>query len=70
MDAFERSTGARFPDNRILSHDLIESGFARSGLLSEVQLYEGYPARYSADVKRRPRWIRGDWQLLPWLRCV
>ena len=67
VDAFERSTGARFPDNRILSHDLIESGFARSGLLSEVQLYEGYPARYSADVKRRQRWIRGDWQLLPWL---
>ncbi|MFP3570423.1 hypothetical protein, partial [Paraburkholderia sp. SIMBA_030] len=32
-----------------------------------VQLFEAYPARYSADVKRRHRWIRGDWQLLPWL---
>lgn len=67
VDAFELSTGDRFPDNRILSHDLIESGFARSGLLSEVQLYESYPARYSADVNRRYRWVRGDWQLLPWL---
>ncbi|MCH5276813.1 MAG: cyclic beta 1-2 glucan synthetase [Desulfovibrionaceae bacterium] len=67
VDAFERCTGQRFPDNRILSHDLIEGGFARSGLISDVQLYEGYPARYSADVRRRHRWIRGDWQLLPWL---
>jgi cyclic beta-1,2-glucan synthetase len=37
------------------------------GLLSDVQLYEDYPARYSADVDRRHRWIRGDWQLAGWL---
>ena len=67
VDAFELAIGDRFPDNRILSHDLIEGGFARAGLLSDVQLYEEYPARYSADVKRRHRWIRGDWQLLPWI---
>jgi hypothetical protein len=45
----------------------VEGCHARSGLLSDVQVYEEYPARYSADVKRRHRWIRGDWQLLPWL---
>jgi cellobiose phosphorylase len=67
VDAFELALGARFPDNRILSHDLIEGCYARSGLLSDVQVYEEYPARYSADAKRRHRWIRGDWQLLPWL---
>ncbi|WP_297463437.1 hypothetical protein, partial [Ferrovum sp.] len=50
-----------------LSHDLVEGCFARSGLISDVQLYEDYPSRYSADVNRRHRWIRGDWQLLPWL---
>jgi cyclic beta-1,2-glucan synthetase len=67
VDAFEAAVEGRFPDNRILSHDLIEGCYARAGLLSDVHLYEEYPARYSADVNRRHRWIRGDWQLLPWI---
>jgi hypothetical protein len=67
VDAFERSLGGRFPDNRILSHDLLEGCYARAGLLSDVQLYEEYPAGYSADVRRRHRWIRGDWQIARWL---
>jgi cyclic beta-1,2-glucan synthetase len=67
VDAFERSLGGRFPDNRILSHDLIEGCYARAGLLSNVMLYEEYPCQYGADVSRRHRWIRGDWQLLRWL---
>ncbi len=68
VEAFERALGGRFPDNAILSHDLLEGCYARSGLVSDAQLYEDYPARYAADVARRHRWIRGDWQLLPWLR--
>src|SRR5512141_2429566 len=68
VDAFERALADRLPDNRILSHDLLEGCYARSGLLSEVQLIEDAPVRYSADVARRYRWIRGDWQLLGWLR--
>ncbi len=67
VDAFEQALGGRFPENRILSHDLLEGCYARAGLLSDVQLYEDYPARYSADVSRRHRWIRGDWQLAGWL---
>ncbi|MCW8807094.1 MAG: cyclic beta 1-2 glucan synthetase, partial [Rhodanobacter sp.] len=67
IDAFEQTLEGRFPENRILSHDLVEGCHARSGLLSDVQLFEEYPAHYGADVKRRHRWIRGDWQLLPWL---
>ncbi|WP_426661989.1 GH36-type glycosyl hydrolase domain-containing protein [Rhodanobacter aciditrophus] len=67
IDAFEAALDERFPDSRILSHDLIEGCHARSALLSDVQLYEEHPARYQDDVQRRHRWIRGDWQLLPWL---
>ena len=67
VDAFEKALKGRFPDNRILSHDLLEGCYARAGLLSDVQLYEEYPARYGADVNRRYRWIRGDWQLAGWL---
>jgi cellobiose phosphorylase len=67
LDAFEQALGGRFPENRILSHDLLEGCYARSGLLSDVQLYEDYPSRYRADAGRRYRWIRGDWQLVAWL---
>jgi cyclic beta-1,2-glucan synthetase len=67
VDAFEQSVGGCFPDNLILSHDLLEGCYARAGLLSNATLYEDYPARYSADVSRRYRWIRGDWQLAGWL---
>ncbi|MEO8640451.1 glucoamylase family protein [Pseudomonas sp.] len=67
VDAFSCALEGCLPDNQILSHDLIEGCYARSGLLSDVQLYEQYPSRYSADIKRRHRWIRGDWQLVPWL---
>jgi cellobiose phosphorylase len=67
VDAFEQALNGRFPENQILSHDLLEGCYARAGMLSDVQLYEEYPSRYSADVSRRHRWIRGDWQLLRWL---
>ncbi len=67
LEAFERALKGRFPENRILSHDLLEGCYARAGLVSDVQLYEEYPARYGADVNRRHRWIRGDWQLAAWL---
>ena len=67
VDAFEHALGDRFPEDRILSHDLLEGCYARAGLVNDVRLFEDYPSRYVADVKRRYRWIRGDWQLLPWL---
>ncbi|MGH7139275.1 MAG: glycosyltransferase family 2 protein, partial [Pirellulales bacterium] len=66
VDAFEQSCGG-FPENAILSHDLLESAHARSALLSDVELYEDYPSRYPADVSRRHRWMRGDWQIAWWL---
>ena len=55
------------PDDAILSHDLIEGCHARAGLVSDLMVIENHPARYLADVNRRHRWMRGDWQLLPWL---
>ncbi len=67
VDAFERAMNGRFPDNRILSHDLLEGCYARSGLVSDLELFEDYPATYSSDTARRHRWIRGDWQIASWL---
>lgn len=67
VDAFAETMDRRFADNQILSHDLLEGCYARSGLVSDVHVYESYPSRYSADVSRRHRWIRGDWQIASWL---
>ncbi|HTU27436.1 MAG TPA: glucoamylase family protein, partial [Pirellulales bacterium] len=67
VDAFERVFENRFPDNLILSHDLLEGCYVRSGLVSDVMLFEDYPSRYLADAARRHRWIRGDWQIARWI---
>ncbi len=66
VDTFDRRCGD-FPENRILSHDLLESCYCRSALLTDVILYEDYPSSYTADVSRRHRWMRGDWQIAAWL---
>ena len=67
VDAFQQAVAGRFPENSVLSHDLIESCHARSALVSDVELYEEYPSRYNTDINRRHRWIRGDWQIAQWL---
>jgi len=67
VDSLQRAIGGRFPENRVLSHDLLEGAYGRSGLVSDVMLFEDYPSAYSADMSRRYRWIRGDWQIAPWL---
>jgi len=67
VDAFERSLERRVPDNALLSHDLFEGLFARAGFISDVELFESYPASYAEAAERQHRWARGDWQLLPWL---
>ncbi len=75
VEAFERTLDAgvaggaagRFPDNRILSHDLLEGCYARAGLTADIELYEEYPQSYRVDAQRRARWIRGDWQIAAWL---
>ncbi len=64
---FERATEGRFPDNSLLSHDLIEGSFARAGLVTDVEVFDDYPTRYLTASRRLHRWIRGDWQLIPWL---
>ena len=67
VDAFRQAIDGRFPENLILSHDLLESGFARSALVTDVDLIEEHPASYAIEISRRHRWIRGDWQLAGWL---
>ncbi|MEW6401113.1 MAG: glucoamylase family protein [Chloroflexota bacterium] len=67
VDAFERSLKDRVPDNMLLSHDLFEGILGGCGLVTNVVFFEDYPAHYLSYAHRLHRWIRGDWQLLPWL---
>jgi hypothetical protein len=67
LSAFHRVASDRFPDNILLSHDLIEGEHARVGLVSDVEVIDDYPGSYEAYSKRKHRWIRGDWQLVRWL---
>jgi len=67
LAAFQRSLAGRVPENALLSHDLLESVVGRAGLVSDVTLLEDFPDQYLAYEERLHRWIRGDWQLLPWL---
>ena len=67
VDAFETVLADRVPDSTLLSHDLFEGVFARTGLASDVEVVESYPTRYDEASLRYQRWARGDWQLLPWI---
>ena len=46
-EAFFLCLDERFPENRILSHDLLEGAYLRAGFLSDVELTDGYPYRSS-----------------------
>lgn len=67
VDAFRQAVGGRFPQNLVLSHDLLESAYARSALVADVDLIEDHPSSYAIETSRRHRWMRGDWQIAGWV---
>src|SRR5215216_2147912 len=67
VSAFQRSLQDKTPENHLLSHDLFEGMQGRCGLVTDVVVFEDYPPHYLVYTDRMHRWLRGDWQLLPWL---
>jgi len=67
VDAFLAALGDRIPENALLSHDLFEGLYARTALVSDVELVDDYPSSVVAHMRRQHRWVRGDWQILLWL---
>ena len=67
VDSFEAALEGQIPENTVLSHDLLEGIFARAGLVSDIEVVEEFPSRYDVSAARQHRWVRGDWQLLPWI---
>ncbi len=67
VDAFVAALDGRAPENALLSHDLFEGLYARTALVSDLEVVDDYPSSVLAHARRQHRWVRGDWQLLLWL---
>jgi cyclic beta-1,2-glucan synthetase len=67
VDVLRAVLEQRFPENALLSHDLVEGAYARAALVSDIELIDDYPSHFSAYSRRKHRWVRGDWQTLRWL---
>ncbi|MQA29217.1 MAG: hypothetical protein GEU82_05165 [Luteitalea sp.] len=67
IDAFQAALDGRVPENTLLSHDLFEGLYARTGLCTDIHLVDDYPSNYLAYSARQHRWVRGDWQIVRWL---
>jgi len=68
LKVFQKVLKGTFPENLILSHDLIEGCHIRCGLINDLELFDDNPSNYIDDAKRHHRWTRGDWQIIGWLR--
>lgn len=67
IELFNRLIGDKVPENLILSHDLLEGSFLRTGLASDVEVQDSFPANFVAFTKRNHRWFRGDMQISRWI---
>ena len=68
LEMFQLLLKDTFPDNLILSHDLIEGCYLRSGFASNIEVFDDFPSKYLNDARRHHRWVRGDTQILFWLK--
>ena len=67
VDAFAAALEGRVPENALLSHDLFEGLYARTALVTDIEVVDDYPSSVLAHARRQHRWVRGDWQILWWL---
>ena len=65
--AFTAALEDRVPENALLSHDLFEGLYARTALVTDIEVVDDYPSSVLAHARRQHRWVRGDWQILWWL---
>ncbi len=68
LEMFDELLYNRFPNDLILSHDLLEGNYLRCAYVSDVEVIDGFPANFLTDVTRQHRWARGDVQILQWLK--
>ena len=68
LEIYNQVLETAFPDNLILSHDLIECNYLRCGYASDIEVIDGFPAEFLVDTSRQHRWTRGDIQIIGWLK--
>ena len=68
VETFSKVLKNEIPENKVLSHDLLEGSYLRCGLVTDVMLMDGYPTQYASFMNRLSRWTRGDWQIINWLK--
>ena len=68
VEIFSKVLKNEIPENTVLSHDLLEGSYLRCGLASDIMLMDGYPSKYLSYMNRLSRWIRGDWQIVSWIK--
>ena len=68
VEVFSEVLKQEIPENTVLSHDLLEGSYLRCGLVTDIMLMDGYPAKYASFMNRLARWTRGDWQIVRWLK--
>ena len=68
IEVFDKVLSNAFPDNLILSHDLLEGNYLRCGYVSDVELIDDFPSKFLVDTTRQHRWARGDTQIIGWLK--
>ena len=67
IEVYQKIIKDQFPENRILSHDLLEGNYLRCAQISDIVLLDSFPTQYLSYLERENRWIRGDWQISEWL---
>lgn len=67
IDTFYNVLKDEIPENKVLSHDLIEGVLTRCALVTDVEVIDGYPSSYISSALRLHRWVRGDWQIASYI---
>ncbi|MGM0396195.1 MAG: GH36-type glycosyl hydrolase domain-containing protein [Bacillota bacterium] len=67
LEIFSKILNKAIPQNKVLSHDLLEGCHIHVAFTSDIDIVDTYPTRYISYLTRLHRWIRGDWQLIAWL---
>ena len=67
LKVFQQVLEETFPDNLILSHDLLEGNYLRCAYVCDIELIDDFPSKFLTDTTRHHRWARGDVQIIGWL---
>lgn len=64
VDTFYKICCDKFPQDKILSHDILEGSAMRTAFVGDIEFRDNFPTTAIKYFKRLHRWIRGDTQNL------